>query len=54
MASGFPWQTEFALAYLYLATRLPAIAEPGPAAPDSSAGAAPRSRHARGYAHDAT
>ena len=28
MASGFPWQTEFALAYLYLQRAFPAIAEP--------------------------
>ena len=39
MASGFPWQTEFALADLY---RLPAIAEPDRRA-RFSAGAAPRS-----------
>ena len=43
MASGFPWQTEFALAYLYLQRAFPR-SRARPAAPDSSAGAAPRSR----------
>ena len=41
--SGFPWQTEFALAYLYL-QRASRDSRARPAAPDSSAGAAPRSR----------
>ena len=43
MASGFPWQTEFALAYLYLQPRLPAIAEPDRPRPIQ----APSPRHVR-------
>ena len=44
MALGFPWQTEFALALPLVCNAPSRDSRARPAAPDSSAGAAPRSR----------